>query len=493
MLNAKSIARSFHFPTLLPLRSSLSLSKCPWHTLTSKSSRRVARQMSTTAETPHIEYNWIPRVEALEDYEPGGYHPIIIGDTLHNGRYQIADKLGHGGYSTVWLARDTLLKRYVALKVNTASSVPREPKVLKALSKSCMASPAHPGSRLVPDLLDEFEVRGPNGTHTCYTLTLAARNIRDASPSLIPLDAARALSYSLARAVAYVHSQGYVHGGLFTLPPLFVLRCLGLILLSVLDVHLNNALVALSSNFDDLSVEQLHEKYGRPRTVPVTQINGNGAPLPPNVPIQAVRPMYFGRSMDRLTLSTARLLLNDFGEAFSPASEVRLGQDCHTPPGSRAPEATFEPETPLTYGSDIWSLATALWEILGMKPVFSNEFIPEDEIIAQHIDVLGPLPSDWWLRWEARDEFFITESGQPTDSYSEDKWPPLEEWFEVAVQKWRRQEGNEIGADEKAAFLDLMRRMLMYRPEERLTADEVLRSDWVIQWALPDYERSLKN
>ena len=97
------------------------------------------------------------------------------------------------------------------------------------------------------------------------------------------------------------------------------------------------------------------------------------------------------------------------------------------------------------------------------------------------------------MQWEARHDFFTTEDGQPTDSYSEDKWPPLEEWFEVAVQKWRRQEGNEIGADEKAAFLDLVRRMLMYRPEERLTADEVLRSDWVIQWALPDYERSLKN
>lgn len=127
-----------------------------------------------------------------------------------------------------------------------------------------------------------------------------------------------------------------------------------------------------------------------------------------------------------------------------------------------------------------------------MKPVFSNEFIPEDEIVAQHIDVLGPMPSEWWLRWKVRDEFFITEDGQPTDSYSEDKWPPLEEWFDVVVQKWKRQQGNGIGEKEKAAFLDLMRRMLVYRPEERLTVDEVLQSDWMVYWALPDYERSLK-
>ncbi|BAE61354.1 unnamed protein product [Aspergillus oryzae RIB40] len=113
-----------------------------------------------------------------------------------------------------------------------------------------MSSHGHPGRRLVPELLDEFEVRGPNGTHTCYTVTLAACNLRDVSFSLFPLDVARALSYSLAQAVACVHSQGYVHG----------------------DLHLNNVLLALPSNFDDLSVEQLYEKYGKPETVPITQI-----------------------------------------------------------------------------------------------------------------------------------------------------------------------------------------------------------------------------
>lgn len=60
------------------------------------------------------------------------------------------------------------------------------------------------------------------------------------------------------------------------------------------------------------------------------------------------------------------------------------------------------------------------------------------------------------------------------------------------MQKWRRREGNKIVEEEKAAFLDLMHRMLVYLPEERLTADEVLQSDWMVKWALPDYERSLK-
>lgn len=44
--------------------------------------------------------------EDLEDYRPGGYHPINIGDEFNSGRYLIVRKLGWGHFSTVWLARD---------------------------------------------------------------------------------------------------------------------------------------------------------------------------------------------------------------------------------------------------------------------------------------------------------------------------------------------------------------------------------------------------
>lgn len=46
--------------------------------------------------------------EDLEDYRPGGYHPINIGDEFNNGRYLIVRKLGWGHFSTVWLARDNM-------------------------------------------------------------------------------------------------------------------------------------------------------------------------------------------------------------------------------------------------------------------------------------------------------------------------------------------------------------------------------------------------
>lgn len=44
--------------------------------------------------------------ERIDKYRPGGYHPVSIDDTFSNGRYQIYNKLGFGGFSPVWLALD---------------------------------------------------------------------------------------------------------------------------------------------------------------------------------------------------------------------------------------------------------------------------------------------------------------------------------------------------------------------------------------------------
>jgi len=55
--------------------------------------------------TGKAQYKFIEYVEDLDRYCPGGYHPLKIGNDLA-GRYRLVDKLGYGGYSTIWLARD---------------------------------------------------------------------------------------------------------------------------------------------------------------------------------------------------------------------------------------------------------------------------------------------------------------------------------------------------------------------------------------------------
>ncbi|KAJ4144314.1 hypothetical protein LMH87_003204 [Akanthomyces muscarius] len=43
---------------------------------------------------------------------------------------------------------------------------------------------------------------------------------------------------------------------------------------------------------------------------------------------------------------------------------------------------------------------------------------------------------------------------------------------------------------EKAFCIQLLRCMLSYDPLQRPTADEVFGSDWVVKWAMNDFERS---
>jgi len=44
--------------------------------------------------------------EWIEEYRPGGYHPVHLHNRFKNDRYEVIRKLGDGAFSTVWLAID---------------------------------------------------------------------------------------------------------------------------------------------------------------------------------------------------------------------------------------------------------------------------------------------------------------------------------------------------------------------------------------------------
>lgn len=166
----------------------------------------------------HSEAVYIPEVD-LEDFESytiGGYHPIVIGDTFKKGRYKVAHKLGFGGYSTIWLARDNILDRYVSLKVLVASesSQNAEAKILRQLQS---VDTLHPGQRFIPHLLGTFSIEGPNGRHTCLVQEAAGCSVaaskEDSSNFMFPTETARSIAAQLIMGVAYLHSRGICHGG----------------------------------------------------------------------------------------------------------------------------------------------------------------------------------------------------------------------------------------------------------------------------------------
>ena len=123
----------------------------------------VPRLPVSTRQSPPLRRNYSAMVdhgfvggpERLDKYVPGGVHPVLVGDRIYN-RYEVVDKLGHGGWPTVWLVHDSQEQRYLALKVGIADSLPREVPILRALS----AQPEALGFENIPHLLDEFTVSG---------------------------------------------------------------------------------------------------------------------------------------------------------------------------------------------------------------------------------------------------------------------------------------------------------------------------------------------
>ncbi|KAG6316591.1 hypothetical protein E4U22_006964, partial [Claviceps purpurea] len=137
-----------------------------------------------TSTTPQDQYKTFffcggqAEFEDLTNYKQFGLHPITLGDVLpkpltcvsdvnKEPRYRIMLKLGYGAFATVWLARDLVEKRYVAVKVGLGSDKPLPDREAEILSQIRKTGPGKLGYERVIELLDVFVVEGPNGFHQC--------------------------------------------------------------------------------------------------------------------------------------------------------------------------------------------------------------------------------------------------------------------------------------------------------------------------------------
>lgn len=235
-----------------------------------------------------------------------------------------------------------------------------------------------------------------------------------------------------------------------------------------------------------MSVQNFREKYGEPDSSPIKRLDG--WPITSGVPLNAVIPLDMSINARDLLLPDAHLVLSDFGESFTPATEPRLDKDCHTPVEFRPPEAWFEPEKPLSFAADIWTVATAICDILGMQALFSSAFYSDAEVMCQIVDTLGPLPAEWQEKWEYREKFFDRHGVPNKDRYV---WPRSGSSFEERVQHFRREDKmSAFSGVETEAILELLGRMLKLKPEERADITEVLASEWLVKWVKPNTQRN---
>jgi serine/threonine-protein kinase SRPK3 len=156
-------------------------------------------------------------IEHYYAYQPGGYHPVHLGDTFRDGRYTVVNKLGYGAYSTVWLVRDEAQGSFASLKILRADASEHSSGTeLDVLRRSAAGSGN--GKRFVLQYLDTFLHQGPNGEHLCVVTEVSGPNLLailvEITPdNTLPTEVARLYVGQVAQGVEYLHSCGIVHGG----------------------------------------------------------------------------------------------------------------------------------------------------------------------------------------------------------------------------------------------------------------------------------------
>ncbi|KAI0502815.1 kinase-like domain-containing protein [Xylaria bambusicola] len=384
--------------------------------------------------------------EPLHRYRPGGYHPILLGDLFKDQRYKVIQKIGWGGNSTTWVARDQLHNRNVALKVSVSEkSSNNEAHVLNAISKLSEESlrQDHPGQHHLMRMLDHFTVDGPNGIHDCLVLELLGPSVPDVIESLysdgrLPADFAKSTAYQALLGIDYLSSHKIGHG----------------------DLHSRNIVFALP-NLASLDEVQFLEKFGRPETTPVRSVDGMA--LTAHLPNYIVRPISFhARGMrEELRRSTVKII--DFGEAFFRSQSAVA---VHTPLAVRAPEAIFDDR--IDYRIDTWSMGCLLFELVAGQPPFDVVMLTRAILVSEMMEFCGELPDRWR---EKLDTIGVGRTEPVSDAPC-----TLLDWLQDIYFDDNKTPG--FTRQDIAKVCELVTRMLKFEPSSRASAKEITSDLW---------------
>ena len=151
------------------------------------------------------EYDVEEEAEAFERYAFGlVYCPIRIGQLLVQ-TYRIEHKLGHGSFSTVWMAHDIQKNRDVALKImvsgeNAEYELSMQNKIIQTVQDT---------SRLLT-YKDTFLIRGYRGNHRVMVIPVRGPSLGSCLRGM-SLAARMSAARQLLIALKCLHDAGIVH------------------------------------------------------------------------------------------------------------------------------------------------------------------------------------------------------------------------------------------------------------------------------------------
>ncbi|KAF3482010.1 CMGC/SRPK protein kinase [Arthroderma uncinatum] len=393
--------------------------------------RLIASGTSRVRQFPAAGFREIDPSQKIEeerfgDYLAERYYPIDIGETFQS-RYQVITKLGFGATSTVWLCRDLQEHRYLTLKVNVRSRRPNPEVELTNYMKSI--EDIHGGEVNVRRVIESFNIDGPHGTHCCVLYEPTGIDLSDfihrletgALPELLLRPAIRYILIALD----YIHQLGIIHT----------------------DIQPNNILLGIKdqSVLSQLEQDEIDHPVARKR------IPG--------------RTIYLSREMP---ITRGFPVLSDMGEARRVEAKQR---GIILPSIYRAPEVMLDMEWDNKV--DIWALGQTIWTLFEKGHLFEN-INPMGELdhgrrFAEMISLMGPPPPE-----------FLQRSKEGAKYWDEKGNWKLSHIYPIPKQTLESRE-IQLEGENKRLFLEFMRKMLQWVPEDRANAQQLLFEDpWVI-------------
>lgn len=409
--------------------------------------------------------------EDVNRYRLGGLHPVHIGDQLDGTRYKVIQKLGHGSSSTVWLARDLDLDRYVAVKIKESGlcNLYNELTILKHL---CEVKSDHPGRVYSSSslLLGNFWIDGPNGRHLALVLQVRGPSISRLHYWKIRLHAglARSIALQVTQGLEYLHSESICHG----------------------DINSAHILFQLA-DIDRWSEDKLEAELGKPRRFHIERGPGRPRYLVDSACFFDAEPQ----------ILTKKITIVDHGESFFV-----------NPPDELSPTINFTTSEHLlgwdaSFDSDIWELGCIIYEIRAGHHLFA-------EAVGNIMGMLGNIPPSW-NHVPFDEEGHLEQYGFHIPESAESMQYPLHEqvnWIEdgqIIPSDFNRLEGSnvfgssfyliecsftewlvraainnntalsQISRNESARLTDLLSKIITCKPEDRIALGDICTHPWL--------------
>lgn len=439
------------------------------------------------------------RTERLTKYGPDGFHPVHLGDVIKH-QYRVLAKLGAGGFGTVWLCRDTINSRYVALKIDTARNF--KPDYLPIECYLATLDQSISGSQYFNAPLDYFTIFGPNGKHQCIVSLVLGPEIAPDIWRYIEKDRRASVLRDTARqaveAMQFLHDNNIFHG----------------------DFRPSNILIKLTS-FDHLPEAEVLRRLCQPKRkmLPVVDIASGGVP-PAFLPRYVVEAVDIGQIGIEFFTSTISVI--DFGvSGLVDASGCAIEQfqqwkQFAIPASYQPPEVLLlfnkrlrgEPSADLPHLSrgnprtaDRWALACTIAEIRMQERLFLGS--KPELVLCDMVSFFGKLPQSWWNEWNTRSAYFtedgLSKAAKPgtkdrerlplihqriraKDSPATGQSYPAIYRLEMVLMGYDSPNHLEPPSeDEQRLLADLLRKMCHYDPSQRLRLPEALQHDWLIR------------